>query len=230
MHELTMGCNHLVNKSFDNLWDDQEQYYNMDDYLMINFSDPYVTNCSSKSTANGPQGEPELSSDMKFNDNSLMVVIGYSVLFLISAIGNLTVFLTLFRNRHRRSRVNLFIMHLSVADLIVTFLMMPLEIGWNVAVTWNAGDAACRLFMFIRAFGFYLSSFILVTISLDRYFAITHPLSLNDADRRGKLMLVLAWLFSIAASIPQVSCTEVMKWKKINLLSMPCETEAVVER
>ena len=176
------------------------------DYVTVNTSH---NNCSRATALEtevaNPEAEPELSSDMIFNDNSLMVVIGYSVLFLISAVGNLTVFLTLFRNRHRRSRVNLFIMHLSVADLIVTFLMMPLEIGWNLAVSWNAGDAACRVFMFLRAFGFYLSSFILVTISLDRYFAITHPLSLNDADRRGKLMLVLAWLFSIAASIPQVS-------------------------
>ena len=71
---------------------------------------------------------------MVFNDTALFTVIVYSVLFVIAACGNLTVFITLFRNRHRRSRVNLFILHLSTADLIVTFIMMPLEIAWNITV------------------------------------------------------------------------------------------------
>ncbi|KAH3841735.1 hypothetical protein DPMN_115210 [Dreissena polymorpha] len=81
--------------------------------------------------------------------------------------------------------------------------MMPLEIGWNGTVQWLAGDALCRILMFFRAFGLYLSSFVLVVISLDRYFAILHPLSLNDADKRGKIMLCFAWLFSVVASSPQ---------------------------
>lgn len=55
-----------------------------------------------------------------------------------------------------------------------------------------------------REFGFYLSSWILVAISLDRYAAILHPLSLSDADRRAKIMLTVTWLLSVIASIPQV--------------------------
>ncbi len=152
----------------------------------------------------GNKGSTELPREMRFNDDSLMSVIVYCILFLIAAVGNLTVFITLFRNRHRKSRVNLFIMHLALADLIVTFIMLPIETIWQITVTWNAGDVACRMLMFFRAFGLYLSSFILVTISLDRYFAILHPLSMNDADKRSKLMLTLAWLFSGVASLPQV--------------------------
>ena len=146
----------------------------------------------------------EIPREMIFTDDSLVSVVTYSLLFFIAACGNLTVFITLFRNRHRRSRVNLFIMHLSIADMMVTFVMLPIEIGWHITVAWKAGDAACRLFMFFRVFGFYLSSFVLIGISLDRYFAILHPLSLTDADSRGKLMLVFAWLFSALASTPQV--------------------------
>ncbi|KAK6179058.1 hypothetical protein SNE40_011504 [Patella caerulea] len=158
---------------------------------------------------------PGLPRELTFNDDSLVAVITCSCLFIIAACGNLTVFITLFRNRNIKSRVNLFIMHLSIADLIVTFVMLPLETVWHVTVAWEAGDLACRVMMFFRAFGFYLSSFILVTISLDRYFAIMHPLSLNDADRRGKIMLALAWLFSVIASIPQVSALIIFDWKVI---------------
>ncbi|KAL4228069.1 hypothetical protein ACF0H5_013505 [Mactra antiquata] len=155
--------------------------------------------------SNGTMSADQIPEEMLFGIPHIVSIVGYSSLFVISATGNLTVFITLFRNRNDKSRVNMFIMHLSIADLIVTFIMMPLEIGWNSTVKWMAGDAACRILMFLRTFGLYLSSFTLVVISLDRYFAILHPLSLNDADQRGKIMLAFAWLFSVFASFPQVS-------------------------
>lgn len=149
-------------------------------------------------------GLPPLPKELYFSDDSAVSVIAYSCLFLVAACGNLTVFITLFRNRGVKSRVNMFIMHLAIADLLVTFMMLPLEIAWHATVAWLAGDAMCRLMMFFRAFGFYLSSCILVTISLDRYFAIMHPLSISDATRRGKIMLGFSWAFSVVSSIPQV--------------------------
>lgn len=146
----------------------------------------------------------ELPEGMRFGMQHVIAITAYSCVFVVAAIGNLTVFITLFRNRNDKSRVNMFIMHLSIADLIVTFIMMPLEIAWKATVEWLAGDAACRILMFFRAFGLYLSSFVLVVISLDRYFAILYPLSMNDSDKRGKIMLGFAWLFSVVASVPQV--------------------------
>lgn len=46
--------------------------------------------------------------------------------------------------------------------------MMPLEIGWAATVSWRAGNLMCRVMAFFRTFGLYLSSFILVCISVDR--------------------------------------------------------------
>ncbi|CAG2221400.1 adipokinetic hormone/corazonin-related peptide receptor variant I-like [Mytilus edulis] len=146
---------------------------------------------------------PPLPREMTFNDDSVLSVIAYSCLFVIAATGNLTVLITLLRSRTIKSRVNTYIMHLSIADLIVAFVMLPLETVWNITVSWEAGDAACRILMFFRALGFYLSSFVLVTISLDRYFSIVHPMSIHDAERRGKLMISLAWALSVIASLPQ---------------------------
>ncbi|PSN54032.1 Gonadotropin-releasing hormone II receptor [Blattella germanica] len=83
--------------------------------------------------------------------------------------------------------------------------MIPLEVGWRVTTQWLAGNFACKLFLFLRAFGLYLSSNILVCISLDRYFAIIYPLKVSDARRRGKLMLSFAWFTSLLCSVPQVS-------------------------
>lgn len=68
-------------------------------------------------------------SELRFNENSLTIVIVYCVLFFIAAVGNLTVFVTLFKSRHRKSRISLMITHLAVADLLVTFIMIPLEVS-----------------------------------------------------------------------------------------------------
>ena len=151
-----------------------------------------------------------LPRDMTFTSDSLITVIFYTVLLIIGAAGNLIVFVTLFRARQRKSRVNRFIMHLCIADMTVVFIMMPLEIGWHVTVSWEAGDIACRILMFFRAFGFYLSSFILIVISLDRVFTVTHPMKLQDAEHRGKVMLILSWIMSTVGSLPQVSFS--FKW------------------
>ncbi|KAG7167803.1 C-X-C chemokine receptor type 5-like, partial [Homarus americanus] len=96
---------------------------------------------------------------------------------------NLTVFITLFRNRHRKSRVNLMIMHLAAADLMVTLINFPLGSAGG-SRQWVAGNLACKLFQFLGPAS--TSSLVLVCISLDRYFAIVHRsrlMMLNDVAR-----------------------------------------------
>ncbi|ELU01220.1 hypothetical protein CAPTEDRAFT_125249 [Capitella teleta] len=150
----------------------------------------------------GAAGPPR---EIQFNGDSVVSIVTYSVLFCFSAVGNLSVFLTLVAARYQRraSRVSLFILHLTVADLFVTFVMIPMEIGWHVTVSWKAGDVACRLLMVLRTFGFYLSSLILIAISLDRYLSIAHPISIQSAGRRSRIMILVAWVIGFIASLPQ---------------------------
>lgn len=149
--------------------------------------------------------ESPLHEELTFNTQSLVQVIIYCVIFIIAASGNVPVFVTLLRNRHRKSRIKLMIMHLAIADLIVTFVMIPLEIAWRLTVQWTAGNAICKIMQVLRAFGPYLSSMVLVCISVDRYFAVLHPLKIHDAQRRGKVMLAVAWYISMVSSVPQVT-------------------------
>lgn len=149
--------------------------------------------------------EVELPIDMRFNEGHIVSIVFYSVLMIISAIGNTTVLVLIMRRKRvPKSRIHTMLMHLAIADLLVTFLMMPLEIGWAVTVSWKAGDAMCRIMAFFRMFGLYLSSFILVCISMDRYYAIIRPLQLWDVNRRGKIMLCIAWVGSVVCSMPQM--------------------------
>ncbi|GFT68048.1 gonadotropin-releasing hormone II receptor [Nephila pilipes] len=140
---------------------------------------------------------------LAFTEESRIEAIVYSVLFLLASSGNIPVFISLIRGRRRRSRIEEMIFHLTIADLIVTFVMIPLEISWRITVEWIAGDALCRIMLFFRAFGPYLSSMILVCISIDRFTAIVYPLSVNVAQKRVRWMLRYAWAGSFVCSIPQ---------------------------
>ncbi|KAL0113558.1 hypothetical protein PUN28_012610 [Cardiocondyla obscurior] len=145
----------------------------------------------------------ELPIELRFNDAHLVTIITYSILMVISAIGNISV-LTIIKKRKSKSRIQNLVMHLSIADLFVTFLMMPFEIGWASTVSWEAGDAMCRIMAFFRMFGLYLSSFVIVCISIDRYYAVMRPLQILDVHRKGKILLMLAWVGSVLCSFPQM--------------------------
>lgn len=144
--------------------------------------------------------------DMRFNDGHRVSIVAYSILMLLSAVGNFTVLSILVRRRRgaRSTNINTMLIHLAIADLLVTFLLMPCEIAWSATVMWWAGDAWCRVTAFFRTFGLFQSSFVLVCISIDRYFAVLKPMNLSDVDRRGKIMLSCAWIGSVLCSLPQM--------------------------
>ncbi|KAL0820618.1 hypothetical protein ABMA28_006456 [Loxostege sticticalis] len=146
----------------------------------------------------------ELPLDMRFNHGHMVSITVYSVLMVISATGNITVLSQLVKRRRagRASRLDVLLMHLAVADLMVTFLMMPLEIAWAGTVQWRAGDLMCRLMMFARTFGLYLSSFVLICIAIDRYYAILKPLNVTW-EARVRRALAIAWGCAVLASLPQ---------------------------
>lgn len=153
--------------------------------------------------SNTTKNETILPLTMQFNDGHKLSIIGYSILMVFSTVANITVLVLILKRRKKNpSRINTMLVHLSIADLLVTFLMMPLEIAWAFTVQWLAGDALCRILMFFRIFGLYLSSFILVCISMDRYYAVLKPLDMGG--RREKFMVVAAWIGACICSAPQV--------------------------
>ncbi|KAM3961681.1 neuropeptide receptor A28 [Aphomia sociella] len=143
------------------------------------------------------------------------VVAVYSALLVTGAIGNVGVFATLMKSRRRKSRVNLLMTHLAIADMIVTFIVIPLEIGWRTTNAWLAGNLACKFFLVLRAFGLYLSSNVLVCISVDRFFAILYPLRLAIARKRSKMMLSFAWMIALLCSLPQSLVFRVMQHPRV---------------
>lgn len=140
-------------------------------------------------------------------------IVIYSILFVIASVGNTTAFIALlFMNRLNRSqnftRIRMLFMNLCIADLMVTYIHLPLEIIWAYTDAWLAGEIMCKLMMFLRTFGLYLSSFIIITITIDRFYVIVKPLELERVYRLNKILIVMSWVVSFLSSIPQVDVCE----------------------
>nr|XP_033776675.1 gonadotropin-releasing hormone II receptor-like [Geotrypetes seraphini] len=132
------------------------------------------------------------------------VIITFTV-FAISAFCNLAVLWAAARtSRKKRSHVRILILNLTAADLLVTFVVMPLDAIWNITVQWQGGDLACRILMFLKLVAMYSCAFVTVVISIDRQSAILNPLAISDAKRRNNMMLTVAWTMSVLLSIPQL--------------------------
>lgn len=151
---------------------------------------------------NGSAGGEELPT---FSTAAKVRVVITLVLCVVSAVCNLAVLWAASTSHKRRSHVRILIINLTVADLLVTFVVMPLDAVWNVTVQWLAGDLACRLLMFLKLLAMYSGAFVTVVISLDRQSAILDPLAINEAKKKNKVMLAVAWAMSAFLSVPQVS-------------------------
>lgn len=60
--------------------------------------------------------------NMRFNDGHKLSIIVYSILMVFSAIANITVLVIIVKRRRKTpSRINTMLMHLAIADLLVSF-------------------------------------------------------------------------------------------------------------
>ncbi|XP_043958296.1 gonadotropin-releasing hormone II receptor-like isoform X3 [Gambusia affinis] len=168
-------------------------------------ADPQVnvtSNCSlAASNLTAAEDVPQLPT---FTTAAKIRVIITFILCGVSAFCNLAVLWAAHRDGKRKSHVRVLIVNLTVADLLVTFVVMPVDAAWNITVQWLAGDFACRLLMFLKLLAMYSCAFVTVVISLDRQAAILNPLAINKARMRNRIMLAAAWGMSVVLSIPQI--------------------------
>lgn len=123
--------------------------------------------------------------------------------FLIALCSNVTVLCSI-SGKRCKSHLRILILSLSIADLLVTLLVMPLDAMWNIMIQWYADELSCKILNFGKLFAMYSAALVLVVISLDRHWAILYPLSFTSAGQRNRIMLWTAWIGSLLLASPQV--------------------------
>jgi gonadotropin-releasing hormone receptor len=104
-----------------------------------------------------------------------------------------------------KSKMNFLIRHLGLADLSVIFITILTEIIWRITVKWETNEFGCKAVQFGRIFPLYLTSMMVICITLDRFYAFVFPLSILKSKERNKCFLITSYVISFTASIPNVS-------------------------
>ncbi|KAH8291641.1 hypothetical protein KR018_008369 [Drosophila ironensis] len=100
----------------------------------------------------------------------------YSLILLFAVLGNLLVISTLVQNRRMRTITNVFLLNLAISDMLLGVLCMPVTLVGTLLRNFIFGEFLCKLFQFSQAASVAVSSWTLVAISCERYYAICHPL------------------------------------------------------
>ena len=119
--------------------------------------------------------------------------------------GNLLVFQLVTRNRPKsvhQFHIYHFMVHLSLADMLVgVFNILP-QIVWEIYFRFQWGNTACKFVKFMQVFVLYLSTYILVGLSLDRFLVVRS--GSGSTSLRLWLILSAGWLFSALLASPQL--------------------------
>ncbi|NXK64088.1 GPR19 protein, partial [Sylvietta virens] len=114
--------------------------------------------------------------------------------WLLSVLGNFLVCLVIHRSRRTQSTTNYFVVSMACADLASSVGSAPfllLQLSWG---RWLLGGGACRLVRYLHYLTPGVQTYVLLAISVDRFYTIVYPLSFKVSRGKAKKMILASWL------------------------------------
>lgn len=163
-------------------------------------------NFSTKSNTNYDKGNWTSQYQEYFENRSrewkIVIIILYSLIVIVSLFGNSIVCKIVFFNSAMRSATNIYLGNLSISDLLMTALNIPLQLTKILSQNWPLGQFLCKCLPFFQAFSVNVSSFTMACIALDRYYALVYPLKPRATMRSMLLKIIVIWLMAMIVASP----------------------------
>uniref|UniRef100_A0A8C0M7U3 Cholecystokinin receptor type A n=1 Tax=Canis lupus familiaris TaxID=9615 RepID=A0A8C0M7U3_CANLF len=142
----------------------------------------------------------------------------YSLIFLLSVLGNTLVITVLIRNKRMRTVTNIFLLSLAVSDLMLCLFCMPFNLIPNLLKDFIFGSAVCKTTTYFMGTSVSVSTFNLVAISLERYGAICKPLQSRVWQTKSHALKVIAttWCLSFTIMTPYPIYSNLVPFTKTN--------------
>ncbi|XP_037693477.1 neuropeptide S receptor isoform X2 [Choloepus didactylus] len=123
------------------------------------------------------------------------------VLFVFTIVGNSIVLFSTWR-RKQKSRMTFFVTQLAITDSFTGLVSILTDIIWRFTGDFLAPDPVCRVVRYLQVVLLYASTYVLVSLSIDRYHAIVYPMKFLQGEKQAKVLIVIAWSLSFLFSIP----------------------------
>lgn len=146
----------------------------------------------------------ELEVFLDLSGLNIFLIVLYGIIFLAGLLGNVFVIFVIIKFKSMRTLTNYFLVNLTVGDILVIFICIPVTLGSNIYKKWIYGEVLCKLAPFIQGSAVGVSVLSLLSISISRYFAIYKPLTAKIifSTRNVRLMLCGIWVISFASFSP----------------------------
>ena len=128
----------------------------------------------------------------------------YTVLMLLSLLGNAAIIAIVAKNRHMQTTTNYLIANMALSDLLLSTFAVPREMaeifigfrGW--LIDGLAGAVLCKAVYFFQDISTAVSIQSIVVITLDRYTGVVQPFREPIVTpKRRKFVIALIWLISM---------------------------------
>ncbi|KAM9650634.1 neuropeptide S receptor isoform 1-T1 [Trichechus inunguis] len=122
------------------------------------------------------------------------------VLFVFTTVGNAIVLFSTWR-RKRKSRMTFFVTQLAITDSFTGLVNTLTDIIWLFTGDFVAPDLVCQVVRYLQVVLLYASTYVLVSLSIDRYHAIVYPMKFLQGEKQDKVLVGIAWSLSFLFSI-----------------------------
>uniref|UniRef100_A0A3Q3IXG4 Probable G-protein coupled receptor 19 n=1 Tax=Monopterus albus TaxID=43700 RepID=A0A3Q3IXG4_MONAL len=126
----------------------------------------------------------------------------FGVLWLVSILGNALVCLVIHRSRRTQSTTNYFVVSMACADLLMSLGCAPFILLQVTLGRWPVSAVACKVVRYLQHLCPGVQVYVLLSISVDRFYTIVYPLSFKVSREKAKKMILASWLFDAAFVSP----------------------------
>ena len=168
----------------------------------------------------------------------------FSVLLTTDLVGNSLVILIILNNRSMKTPMNYLLLNLAVADMMVGAFFAPpiLFMSTFTHPTGTAGDVLCKLITGknLAWLGSLVSTFTLVLVAIERFYAVVHPLNFRRKITKRKVRFIVpaCWILATVITIPsflgdqykEESCSEWLphRWQNVSYAALWLASAGVI--
>ena len=166
------------------------------------------------------------SSLINLEAGKIGATVAFSLLLVVSLIGNLLIVLIVYKTPTLRKPINMLIANMAISDLLFPIILFPVRLVDLQVGSWliggNLGQALCKL----HFFGTYISSLVsvqsLVLITVDRFGAVVVPLrSPLITIKQCPFFIVATWIIAMAVHSPYLVAQKLVEYRG----GMSCKTQ-----
>ncbi|KAE9418871.1 hypothetical protein Angca_003403 [Angiostrongylus cantonensis] len=132
----------------------------------------------------------------------IIYILLFSTTILLALVGNFTVIWIVLRHRRMRTVTNCYLLNLAVADASISILNTGFSWSYNFYYIWKLGSFYCRFNNMMGITPICASVFTMIVMSIDRYWAIVHPMRSRPGKHATVAVICLIWILAVICGIP----------------------------